>query len=133
MSALASPRLAIAGGILLAVLETARRWGAWPFLPFLLDDYIAGAFLVYGGMRSLRDARAGQKFLAAAWAFACGMGYMSFFGHLRSVLNPPAVAQAARVSEVTVTVVIGTLFAIALAALLATLQNLEPGHEGKSG
>lgn len=73
MRALAHPWLAISGGLLVAILETVRRWDAWPFLPFLLDDYIAGAFLVYGGWRSLRDAREGQRFLAAAWGFASGM------------------------------------------------------------
>jgi hypothetical protein len=125
MSVLASPRLAIGGGLLLAALETVRRWGHWPYLPFLLDDYIAGAFLVFGGMRSFRDAHDGQRFLAAAWAFACGMGYMSFFGHLYALQNPPAVAHVARVSEGTVTAVVGTMFFIAVAALVATLRSLE--------
>jgi hypothetical protein len=125
MKAFAHPRLAIAGGFLIVVLETVRRWGAWPFLPFLLDDYIAGAFLVYGGVRSLRDRRRGQRFLAAAWGFASGMAYMSFFGHLAAVLNRATAAPPARVPEATVTAVIGVLFVIAVLALVATLRPLD--------
>src|SRR5688572_251513 len=46
----ASPRLALGFGIFLAWAETARRWGNWPFLPLLLDDWIAGIFLIYGAV-----------------------------------------------------------------------------------
>lgn len=133
MKAFAHPRLAIAGGFLIVVLETVRRWGAWPFLPFLLDDYIAGAFLVYGGVRSLRDRRQGQRFQAAAWGFASGMAYMSFFGHLAAVLNSRTGTPPARVPEVIVTAVIGVLFVIAVVALVETLRSPETGvrHEAR--
>jgi hypothetical protein len=45
MTLLASPLLALGFGIFLALAETCRRWGNWPFLPFLLDDWIAGLLL----------------------------------------------------------------------------------------
>lgn len=48
----ASPLFALGYGIFLALAETVRRWGHWPFLPFLLDDWIAGLFLVYGAAAS---------------------------------------------------------------------------------
>ena len=73
--------LAIVGGILAPLLETIRRWSTWQQSPAnLFDDYIMGAFLLYGAWRVGKDVRSGQRFLIAAWAFACGLGYYSFFG-----------------------------------------------------
>jgi hypothetical protein len=78
-----SRRLAIAFGILVPLGETLRRWSTWrEYPPSLFDDYLIGAFLLYGAWRTGRDVRGGQRFLAAAWAFTCGMGYYSFFGQL---------------------------------------------------
>ena len=78
-----SRRLAIALGILTPVAETIRRWSTWKKDPAsLFDDYILGAFLLYGAWRAGRNVHSGQRFLAAAWAFMCGMAYLSFFGQL---------------------------------------------------
>ncbi|MFN2598304.1 MAG: hypothetical protein ABR563_14080 [Pyrinomonadaceae bacterium] len=75
--------LAYVGGVLAPLAETVRRWHTWRENPSLLfDDYIIGALLIYGAWRAGRDARGGQRFLAAAWGFACGMGYASFCGQL---------------------------------------------------
>ena len=38
--------------------------------------------MLYGAWRVGKDVRTGQRFLAAAWAFMCGMAYLSFFGQL---------------------------------------------------
>jgi hypothetical protein len=65
-----SRRLAIVGGILIPLLETIRRWSTWKQAPAsLFDDYIIGAFLLYGAWRTGKDLRSGQRFLAAAWAW----------------------------------------------------------------
>ena len=78
--------LAIVGGILAPLLETIRRWSTWQQSPAnLFDDYIMGAFLLYGAWRVGKDVRSGQRFLIAAWAFACVLGYYSFFGQLDSL------------------------------------------------
>ena len=75
--------LAIALGILTPLGETVRRWSTWRENPSaFFDDYILGAFLLYGAWRVGRDARSGQRYLAAAWAFMCGMAYGSFFEQL---------------------------------------------------
>ncbi|HEY0100169.1 MAG TPA: hypothetical protein VGB76_14565 [Pyrinomonadaceae bacterium] len=80
-----SRRLAILFGILAPLGETVRRWSTWQENPpNLFDDYIMGAFLLYGAWRAGRDLRSGQRFLAAAWAFTCGLGYYSLFGQLKS-------------------------------------------------
>src|SRR5207237_6631679 len=78
--------LAIVLGILTPLAETIRRWSTWrENPPALLDDYILGAFLLYGAWRVRKDARSGQRFLAAAWAYMCGAAYLSFFGQLRQI------------------------------------------------
>jgi len=81
-----SRRLAIVGGILAPLAETIRRWSTWQQSPAaLFDDYIIGAFLLYAAWRTGKDIRNGQRFLAAAWGFACGLGYASFFSQLDSL------------------------------------------------
>ena len=78
--------LAVVGGILAPALETIRRWSTWKQSPAnLFDDYILGALLLYGAWRVSKDIRSGQRFLVAAWGFACGLGYYSFFGQLKDL------------------------------------------------
>jgi hypothetical protein len=77
--------LAFVIGVLTPLAETIRRWSTWREEPAaLFDDYILGGFLLYGAWRVTKDARKGQRYLAAAWAFMCGMAYYSFFGQLHS-------------------------------------------------
>lgn len=120
MSAFGSPRLALGYGIFLALAETVRRWGNWPFLPFVLDDWIAGLFLVYGAVRADRDWPSGRPVQAAAWAFASGMMYMSFFGHVEHWAQPP---EGGWVPHGALLAIIGALFATALAGLVSTLRT----------
>ncbi len=44
-------------------------------LPFWMDDFILGGFLLYGAWRTRHDIARGMPVLTAAWGFACGMGY----------------------------------------------------------
>jgi hypothetical protein len=122
-----SRRLAIIGGILAPLAETIRRWSTWRQSPAnLFDDYIMGAFLLYGAWRTGKNLRSGQRVLAAAWAFACGMGYYSFFGQLRSMrLGEHGPAP---ISSAWVLVIKGVLVALAIVALLVSLKRL-PDHE----
>lgn len=72
--------LAIIIGIITPLGETVRRWSTWRDNPAaLFDDYILGAFLLFGAWLVGKNVRSGQRFLAAAWAFMCGMAYLSFF------------------------------------------------------
>ena len=71
-----SRNLAVVIGILTPVAETVRRWnqlGQLSIWPLWLDDFALGAFLLYGAWRTRKDVRTGRPFLAAAWAFTCGM------------------------------------------------------------
>jgi hypothetical protein len=114
----ASPRLALGFGIFIALAETVRRWGNWPFLPFLLDDWVAGLFLIYGAVRSRRNWTDGRAWQSAAWAFMCGLMYGSFFSHLEHWSEPP---EAGWIPHGALVVIIGVLFAVALAGLGSTL------------
>lgn len=89
--------LAIMLGILAPVLETVRRWHIWQSDPLaLFDDYILGALLLFGAWRVSVNARAGQKYLAAAWGFALGLGYASVDFQLQQVrvgaIDPAPIA-----------------------------------------
>lgn len=112
--------LAIALGILTPLAETIRRWSTWrENPPALFDDYILGAFLLFGAWRVTKDARRGQRFLAAAWAFMCGLAYYSFFGQLNQ--NRLGVVDPAPISSGWVAVIKGIGLAIGVTALILSL------------
>jgi hypothetical protein len=118
-----SRRLAIIGGIFVPLLETVRRWHTWQESPpNLFDDYIMGAFLLFGAWKVRNDVHDGQRYLAAAWAFACGLGYYSFFGQLKSIslgeIDP------APISSEWVAVIKGIVIILAIIALVGSLRQL---------
>ena len=122
-----SRRLAIALGVLTPLAETVRRWGTWrDDPPALFDDYILGAFLLYGAWRVGRDARGGQRFLAAAWAFTCGMAYLSFFGQLQRLRSGDV--DPAPIASEWVAVIKGTGLVLAILALVMSLRRLPEGE-----
>src|SRR5881227_2295689 len=127
-----SRRLAYVLGILTPLGETIRRWhqlGQLRYLPFWLDDYILGAFLLYGAWRVGRDARRGQRFLAAAWAFMCGMAYSSFFEQLHRYQL--GVADPAPISSGWVALIKGVGFGLGILALIFSLWPLPQKKESR--
>lgn len=125
--------LALAAGVALPILETARRWhqlGDLAIWPFWLDDWVVAAFLLYGVWRT----RAGQDFarghavLAAAWGFACGQVYTSFFSQLATLGQP----DPSGVASTTVVAIKGVMFALAIAALVVTLGWKPAGREASA-
>src|SRR5262245_29695423 len=113
-------RTALAVGVLLPIAETVRRWGDFGYAPRWLDDYFVGAFLLVAAWRSRRDAREGQRWLAAAWGCAVGVGFMSFFGNLQSL----HVQDSKTVPHELVTAVVGAGWLLAIAALAASLRRI---------
>ncbi len=80
-----SRRAALVAGIVMPLVETWRRWAEWgqlSKLPSILDDFLAGGFLILGAVMSRRDPASGRTYLAAAWGVATGMMYYSFLGQL---------------------------------------------------
>ena len=115
--------LAIVLGVLAPLAETVRRWSSWQENPAaLFDDYILGAFLLYGAWRVGKDVRSGQRFLAAAWAFMCGMAYSSFFGQLHSLRL--GMSDPAPIPSAWVAVIKGTGLILGIIALVLSLKRL---------
>jgi hypothetical protein len=113
--------LAIAAGVVLPILETTRRWrelGDVRMAPFWLDDWFIAAFLLNGAWRPRSNDRSGRPVLAAAWGFACGMAYASFFGQLAAL----GESDPSGVASTTVVSIKGVMFAVALIALVVTLK-----------
>ena len=118
-----SRQLAIVAGILAPLAETIRRWSTWRQSPAnLFDDYIMGAFLLYGAWRTGKNLRSGQRVLAAAWAFACGFGYYSFFGQWQNLRL--GVRDPAPISSEWVLLIKGIFFGLAIVALVVSLRRL---------
>ena len=118
-----SRRFAILAGILAPLGETVRRWNTWQESPpNLFDDYIMGAFLLYAAWRTSKNVRNGQRFLAAAWAFACGLGYYSFFGQLNSLRS--GEIDPAPISSEWVLLIKGIAVTLAVIALVVSLKQL---------
>ena len=118
-----SRNLAIVLGIITPLLETVRRWHTWQENPpAFFDDYILGGLLLFGAWRVGKHARTGQKFLAAAWGFMCGMAYPSFFGQLEDMrlgeIDP------APVSSEWVAIIKGIGFSLAILGLVTSLRKI---------
>jgi len=117
-----SRNLAIVFGILTPIAETVRRWnqlGHLSIWPVWLDDFVLGGFLLYGAWRTHKDVRTGRPFLAAAWAFTCGMAYPSLLSQLQD-LNRPDPAQ---IPSGLVAAIKGAGLALAILALVASLRS----------
>ena len=115
--------LAIILGILTPLAETVRRWSTWrENPPALFDDYILGALLLYGAWRVGKDARSGQRFLVAGWAFMCGMAYGSFFEQVHRYRL--GISDPAPIPSIWVAVIKGVGLALGIVALAISLRRL---------
>lgn len=83
---------AIVMGVLLPVLETARRSISHWAINFttMFEDYVAGALLLIGGWAAYRSKSWGPAFLVLAWAYFSGLMTSSFVGQLEETLRQAA-------------------------------------------
>jgi hypothetical protein len=116
-----SHRLAMFGMIPF-IADTIRRWHQLNDLrvwPFWLDDFLLGGFLLYGAWLTGKDVKNGRYFLAAAWGFACGMAYPSFFVQMTSLDKP----DPAPIPSIWVAVIKGIFFLLAVLGLIGSLRD----------
>jgi len=120
-----SRALALAGGVLLPLLETLRRWGTWWDHPAsFLDDWLIGAFLLVGVWATQSpQVQQGLSVLSAAWGFACGMLYPSIVGQWQALqIGRPDPAPISSEAVFIVKIVLGLG---AVSGLLLTLTAPE--------
>ena len=85
MAMLAHPIVAIIFGAFILCAETCLHLGdivapsAWTELP--LNDWFAGAFLIYGAVALRRHPVRGRAVQAAAWGFMCSLLASAFLAH----------------------------------------------------
>lgn len=111
-------RLALLAGVVLPLGEIARRWhqlGDPRLFHAWFDDFLIGAFLLYGAWRVGRDAVTGQASLAAAWGFTLAEAIGSFFTGLFGAADPTG---ASRGVVVAIKAVMLLLAVVALADVL---------------
>lgn len=106
------------GGILVALLESVRRWGTGNYLLWL-DDYLIGAALLFAAWRAHREGVRSRPWLAAAWGLACGIGYSSFVSHWLRMDQP----DVGRFDHRVLTAGIGLGLLLALVALYGSLMR----------
>jgi hypothetical protein len=112
-------RLALVAGVVLPVGETIRRWHQMgdPRLLFAwLDDWLIGAFLLYGAWRVGRDPVSGQASLAAAWGFTLAIATGSFLTGVFGDADPTGA------SRTVVVAIKGVMLALAIGALVSVLR-----------
>jgi hypothetical protein len=117
-----SALLAILVGSLLAGFETLVNWGQWQWWPFWLVDYVAAALLIGGGVAVLKRRAASLRLLAAGWAFAIGMAWMSLAGNLAEGPDP---ARDGRVAGFYLAL-IGLMIATSVLGLVLSLTARKP-------
>ena len=130
MDLIFSRRLAIAIGIALPLSETLRLWGGGS-IAWGLDHYLMGALLLYGAWRSRRYDILGSRYLVAAWAFTCGVGYMNLFRHLKRIHS----SDLALISHAWIAGVIGFGWLLCILGLAASLkaQSNGAGNSHRTG
>ena len=84
-----------------------------------LDDYLMGELLIFGAWHTNKNAKE-LCFLLVAWAFSCGMLYLSFFGNLDRYLNQ---SQGSSISSAFWVGLILLAFISAIFGLLLTLYE----------
>jgi hypothetical protein len=111
--------LALIAGVVLPVGETVRRWhqlGDPQMLFAWLDDWLIGAFLLYGAWRVGRDAVSGQASLAAAWGFTVAIAIGSFLTGVFGDADPTGAPRG------VVVAIKAVMLALGIAALVQVMR-----------
>ena len=114
-------------GVALPVLEVLRRRTNFETISGYVDDFIAGGLLLYAARAVSRKNRRGPVLLVAAWAVLCGGLYGSFFHQLES----GGSHDVSGLANVTVVLIKGVLYAVALIGLFLSVRAAVP-FEGEA-
>ena len=109
-------------GVGLPLLEALRRKTNFDSIASYVDDFIAGALLLWAARAVSRGRPSGPVLLVMAWATLAGGLYGSFFGQLEHM----AETDVGGLPGATVVAIKGVLYGITLTALwLATRTAIE--------
>ena len=115
-----SERLAVVASIILPVGETLRRWGSlWVYPWAYLDDLFIGAFFLVGAWMSRRRPGIGDRWLSAAYGFACALGC----GSLASTLSTIDQTDPSGVSGATAAIVKAAMLALGVIGLAGAIRG----------
>ena len=109
---------AYAMGIGLPLLEVLRRRTDFSTIFGYIDDFSAGALLLYAARAVSQGKRGGEVWLVVAWAVLSGGLYNSFFGQLES----SQAYDVGGLPNMTVVIIKGVLYAIALTGLVLSTR-----------
>ena len=111
-------------GALLILGETLRRgfayWGV--YATTIIEDYIAGSFLIIAAVLWIKKSPRSGMFMAAAWAYTIGMMTPTFFGHFEAYLRGVTRISDQPFDDVGAIVVKGLIWAIAVLGFGLTLS-----------
>jgi hypothetical protein len=119
-----SVAVAFVFGALIFVLAIVRNWATKdPDPGMFFGDLVAGAFLMFGALKSKSNVHSGRRYLAAGWGFACGLYYLS----LASFLNPHTSIGPQQPQDGLEWTMVGTIFGlvISIAGLLMNLRSTQ--------
>jgi hypothetical protein len=119
MNMIFSRRLAIAIGMVLPLAETFRALLNGVPISLQLDHYLMGAFLLYGAWRCRKYDIIGQRYIIAAWAFSCGIGYMILQRNVEAIIN----LGTSQISNIWAVVFIGFGWLLCILGLSASFTS----------
>ena len=109
-------------GVLLPVLEVARRRTNFDDFAHYIDDFLLGALLLYGAIAVTRRKPHGPVLLAVAWATLCGGMYGSFVDQLQS----SDANDVSGVANALVAAIKGVIYAVAIVSLVLSIKRAIP-------
>jgi hypothetical protein len=108
-------------GVLLRVLEAARRRTNFDDISGYIDDFIIGALLLWRARSVSRGYAYGRPLLTAAWGILCGGLWSTFFGQVRSM----KANDISGLGNSVVASIKGALYLVALPALYLSLRRAD--------
>jgi peptidoglycan/LPS O-acetylase OafA/YrhL len=106
-------------GVVLPLLEALRRRTNFESPAFYVDDFLAGALLLWAADSARRRHPKARLRLAGAWGVLSGGLYGSFFGQLEDWRAVDVGGQ----SGLVVVAIKGVLYAISIAAFVCALRR----------